>query len=66
MMMENVNNPTALLFYEQCLGESNGHMAMIPNNPVIQSIATAHGIKTKEDFACFLREVADYLDGGGN
>jgi len=64
--MESVNNPTALLFYDQCLGGSNGHMATIPNSPIMESICAAHGIKTQKDFARFLREAADHLDGGGH
>lgn len=46
-----VNEATARLFYDQCLGSNIGHMAEIPY--------------TQEQFAGFLREVADWLDGGG-
>ena len=60
-----INNEMAELFYEQCCGESAGHMAMIPNSPILKSIAKVHGIKNQEHFAVFLREVANWLDGGG-
>ena len=65
-MIESVNHPTAELFYKQCMGETNGQMASIPNSPIISSIALVHGVYNKEDFAVFLRQIADWLDGGGN
>lgn len=64
-MVENVNYPTAKFFYDQCVGNTSGHMAMIPNTPILQSLALAHGVETEEEFAAFLRYVADWLDGGG-
>lgn len=58
------------LFYEQCAGTFSGHMANVPNNPVIFSLvwsateSTGIGGRaaTKEEFAVFLREIADMLD----
>ncbi len=61
-----VNYEMADLFYEQCVGETNGHMAAIPNSPILWSIAVVNNCKTKEAFAEFLREVANNLDGGGH
>ena len=57
-----VSEPVAYFFYEQCAGESNGHMSMIPNNPVLSGLCKAHAIHTKEDFSRFLRQVADSLE----
>ncbi len=57
-----VSTPAAYLFYDQCCGVSNGHMAEIPNSPIIKSMAVVHGVSSKKQFADFLREVADCLD----
>jgi hypothetical protein len=39
---------------------------MIPNNPVLFGLAVAHGADNSDaDFAKFLRDVADWVDGGG-
>ena len=61
------------LFYEQCAGTTSGHMAMIPNSPILFGITAAqcgnpvgHNAASKEDFAAFLRDAADWLDGGGH
>ena len=56
-----VSEPMAELFMEQCIGEHNGSMALIPNNPVLYGVGKAHRINTKDDFARFLRQVADQL-----
>ena len=56
-----VSEPMAKYFYDQCSGMYNGHMAAIPNNPVLYGLMVAHGVNTKEDFARFLRQVADQL-----
>lgn len=56
-----VSEPMAQFFMDQCVGDHNGHMAAIANNPVIMSVCKAHGVSTKEDFARFLRQVADQL-----
>lgn len=57
-----VSKEMADLFYDQCVGSTDGHMAAIPNSPVLWSIAVAnnaHG--TKEQFADFLYGIADRL-----
>ena len=56
-----VSEPMAELFMEQCVGETSGHMAMIPNNPTLYGLCKAHRIENKADFALFLRQVADKL-----
>ena len=57
-----VSEAMAELFYDQCAGDSNGHMATIPNSPILNSILIAHKARdTKAQFAEFLREVADQL-----
>lgn len=54
----------ANFFMEQCIGEHNGHMAAIPNNPVLMGLLNAHDACQQDKFAAFLREVADKLDRG--
>ena len=56
-----VSKAMAILFMEQCMGETTGHMAMIPNNPTLYGLCKAHGIDSEEDFAKFLRQVASHL-----
>jgi hypothetical protein len=56
-----VSEPMAELFMTQCMGEVAGHMAMIPNNPTLYGLCKAHRINDKDDFARFLRQVADQL-----
>lgn len=63
--IDSVSHSMAKLFYDQCFGTTDGHMAAIPNNPVLNSIVVASGVRTQEQFADFIREVADWLDGGG-
>jgi len=63
--ISDVSLAMAELFCDQCIGESSGHMAMIPNNPTLDAMAKAHGVMNKEQFAEFLRACADWLDGGG-
>ena len=67
--MENPNETLAKFFYEQCAGTSTGHMAMIPNSPVMFGLVKAYsGVKdncyaaTQKQFAKMLREMADSLD----
>ena len=56
-----VSEPVAEFFMDQCMGESTGQMAMVPNNPVLFGLTAAHRIKGKEDFAKFLIDVANQL-----
>lgn len=57
----------ANVFYEMCLGITSGHMANIPNNPILFSIFSAiseNGYQMgKVEFAKTLREFADALEG---
>jgi hypothetical protein len=58
-----VQKEMAKFFMDQVIGDYDGHMAPIPNNPVLNSIATAYGIKYQpKQFAEFLRGIADALD----
>ena len=59
-----VSEAVAQYFYEQCCGAYTGHMAHTPNNPVIDGLIKAHRCKKPEDFARFLRQVADHLEQG--
>jgi hypothetical protein len=59
-----VSEPVATFFMDQCIGETSGHMAMIPNNPVLDGLITAHGVKNKKDFAAFLIDVSNQLMKG--
>jgi hypothetical protein len=56
-----VNESIAELFYDQVMGDHNGHMANIPNNPVLQSICRSSGVSSRQAFRDFLRDVADNL-----
>lgn len=56
-----VSEAVATYFYEQVCGMYSGHMAGIPNNPVLYGLAKAHRVDTHEDFARFLRQCADQL-----
>lgn len=61
------NQPTvgklARLFYDQCVGEFNGHMAAVPHNPLFASIFKAAGWNGGErSFSNILRQIADDLD----
>lgn len=66
-----MNNKTlAKFFYEQCAGTTSGHMAMVPNNPTLFALISATGdlsdscyATTQTEFASFLREMAEALDG---
>jgi len=56
-----VSEAVAEFFMDQCMGETSGHMSMIPNNPVLFGLVSAHRARTKEDFAAFLIDVSNQL-----
>ena len=56
-----VSEPVAEYFMDQCIGETSGHMAMIPNNPVLAGLCKAHRVESKDDFAKFLIDMAAQL-----
>ena len=61
-----VSKEMANLFFDQCVGSTDGHMAAIPNSPVLWSIAVAnnaHG--SKKQFSEFLMGVAKQLHDKG-
>ena len=59
-------NKLANVFYEMCVGVTDGHMAAVPNNPILFSIFMAIGESdyrmNKIEFAKTLREFADALE----
>lgn len=57
-----VNEAMAELFYEQCVGQYNGHMSAIPNNPTLMSICKACGVKDKKDFKEFLLKLSENIN----
>lgn len=57
-----VDEPMAKFFSDQVNGAHKGHMDWIPNSPILDSLCKAHGVKSEEDLAAFLRGVADHLD----
>lgn len=66
--MKSADKIMAEFFYEQCAGTTTGHMAMIPNNPVIYGLIKAssntHGsdhAASQTEFAAILRKIADDL-----
>jgi len=64
-----VDKIVAELFYQQCAGSTTGHMAMIPNNPVLHGMLSAAypdfacGVHacSKEQFAEFLQQASEAL-----
>lgn len=57
-----MNEEIANFVYDQLAGEQNGHMAKIPNNPVMHSLLGAYGAQdSKLAFARFLFDVATFL-----
>lgn len=54
----NVSRETALFFFKQCAGSHNGHMAKIPNSPVLSSLLEAHDVRRIPAFIEFLEQVA--------
>lgn len=61
-MSNEVSKSMAKFFMDQCMGETDGHMAAIPNNPVLFGICMAHEVGNTAKFAEFLRDVADKLE----
>ena len=58
----------AKFFYEQCVGSTSGHMAMVPNNPMLFTLAKAysmsndsHHAATEAEFSAMLLEIVDAL-----
>jgi len=64
-MTNKVSGAVAEFFMNQCVGESNGHMALIPNNPVLYGLCKAHGVETPKDFAAFLQDIVNNIDREG-
>jgi len=59
----NVSKEMAIFFKDQLVGTYSGHMAAIPNNPVLYGLMAAHKAdNSNRDFAEFLRQVADKID----
>ena len=56
-----MDKTTAKFFYEQCAGTSAGHMAMIPNNPVLFGLIKAHTGKNDQYYAATQTEFAAML-----
>ena len=64
-----VSKSMAKLFYEQCAGTYSGHMADIPNNPMLFGICAAHSetqvsyhSMTRSEFVEFLQETVKQLE----
>lgn len=62
---------TALMIKEQIMGTTTGHMANVPNSPILWSIFTTligddydpvHDNKKEKAFAALCREIADALE----
>ncbi len=60
--MKMVSESVAVFFFEQCHGERPGHLANMPNNPVLQGLLKAHDVNSKKDFVDFLRRAANRLN----
>lgn len=60
-MSTTVSKAVSVYFYDQICGDTNGHMAAIPNNPVLGGLMAAHGVESRTDFAEFLKQVVDNL-----
>lgn len=59
--MKPINSSIAHIFFELCLGEHQGPMGAMPNNPTLCSILNCLGVKTKKDFLNFLIEIRPYF-----
>lgn len=59
--MKPINSSIAHIFFELCLGEHQGPMGAMPNNPTLCSILNCLGVQTKKDFYNFLNEIRPYL-----
>jgi len=46
---------------EQCIGESAGHMSMIPNSPILSALCKAHREDSKDRYASFLQDIVNEL-----
>ena len=60
-------NKISKFFYSQCCGMYSGHMAAIPNNPLLFSLFSSFGQHeghslSEKAFANALRSIADSLD----
>jgi hypothetical protein len=59
---------TAEIIKDQLIGETNGHMATVPNNPIIFSLYSVWYAQNGQNknwndaFASFLKEVAQGLE----
>ena len=60
--MKMISESVAVFFFEQCHGERPGHLANLPNNPVLRGLLKAHDVNSKKDFVDFLRRVANRLN----
>ena len=56
-----VSEPVAEFFMDQCIGETSGHMAMIPNNTILSGLCKAHRVNDKPQFAAFLQDIVNEL-----
>ena len=64
-----VTRPMVDLFIHQLIGGTSGHMAEIPNSPVLKSIVECHGVNTyimndpqeKRKLADFFEQIAQEL-----
>ena len=60
-----IQKQMAIFFKDQIVGKYSGHMAAIPNNPVLYGIACAYGVDLDHKEATlsdFLRGIADALE----
>jgi hypothetical protein len=66
--MSNKMKTMARFFCSQCIGSTNGHMAKIPNNPVLHELLVSYiggsGEPSEEDFVNFLLDVIDGMERG--
>ena len=65
MKQVTISKQSAQFFYEQCRGEYKGHMARIPNNPVLHGFCSAHDANSEVEFANFLDAISKALKGDG-
>ena len=57
-----VTESVANFFYQQCVKTFPGHMANVPNIPVLYSLFKSHKVDTEADFVRFLRRVIEQLE----
>jgi len=61
-MSREMNRTVAEIFYQQCAGTTSGHMANVPNNPVLYSLLSAYLGDSPGSSDCYAINRAAFAD----